>query len=223
MTVRVRPPAPRSRLSAPSTLGALLALLALTGCEPRRDVADMAVGMAPFEELRGMALRTMRAGMVRAFRSGAERAPWEGFRERIGAFDVVYGVPGYVGADSTWPDEDALIEEIEATREWPSDSLARAAFDAAVSEYAGLSSAQPACLRVTGAGFAMRVAEWDLGEGFTFGVSLAPESRLTNGSTLSARHALAVRRRSLRDRLPAAGAPNPDDHPTWQPVPCDAE
>lgn len=218
MTARSRPLA-----SGATSLLPLVALLAMTACEPRRDVADMAVGMAPFEELRGMGLRTMRAGMVRAFRPRAERAPWEGFRERIGAFDVVYGVPGFVGADSTWPDEDALIEEIEATREWPSDSIARAAFDAAVSEYAGLSSSPPACLQVSGPGFSMRVAEWDLGEGFAFSASLAPENRLTDGTKLSARHALAVRRRSLRDRLPAAGAPNPDDHPTWQPVSCDAQ
>lgn len=222
MTARAGPTASRA-VSRRVALPTLAALLALSACEPRRDVADMAVGLAPFEELRGMGLRTMRAGMVRAFRARAERAPWEGFREQVGAFDVVYAVPGYVGTDSTWPDEDALIEQVEATREWPSDSLARAAFDAAVSGYAGLSSAQPACLQVTGAGFAMRVAEWDLGEGFAFGASFAPESRLTNGATLSARHALAVRRRSLRDRLPAAGAPNPDDHPTWQPVPCDAQ
>jgi hypothetical protein len=202
-------------------LAALLALAALGACEPRRDVADMAVGIAPFEELRGLGFRGLRAGMVRAFRASATRAPLEGFREAIGAHDVVYTVPGYVGTDSTWPNEDALIEDIEASRAWPSDSLARAAYDRVVSEYSTLGGARPTCYTITGDGFSMRQAEWALGDGFAFTASFAPRSTLTNGTVLPALHSLAVRRRMLRDRLPAAGASNPDDHPTWQRLSCD--
>lgn len=204
-----------------ATLVAFATVASLAACEPRRDVADMAVGLAPFEELRGLGFRGLRAGMVRAVRARAVRAPMEGFRERIGAFDVVYAVPGYTGADSAWPNEDALIEEIEAAREWPTDSLAHAAYESAVAEYAALSKAQSECFAITGPGFAMRQAEFTLGDGFAFTVSVAPRSLLTNGISLPPMHSLAVRRRLLRDRLPAEGAPNPDAHPTWRTVACD--
>lgn len=204
---------------APVPALALLALVALA-CAPRRDAADMAVGIAPFEELRGLGFRGLRAGVVRAFRPSVARAPLEGYRERIGAFDVVYTVPGY-GTDSTWPLEDMLIEDVEAVREWPTDSLARAAYDRVVSEYSTLSGARAVCHAITGAGFTMLQAEWDLGDGFAFTSSYAPRSVLTNGTSLQPLHSLAVRRRLLRDRFPAAGDPNPNEHPTWQAVSCD--
>lgn len=198
-----------------------LLVLSMAACEPRRDVADMAVGIAPFEELRGLGFRGLRAGVVRAFRARATPAALEGFRERIGAFDVAYVVPGFIGADSAWPLEDALIEAIEATRDWPSDSIARAAYEGAISQYSTLSGTQPACHEITGAGFSMLLAEWDLGDGFAFTASYAPRSALTNGTSLAPLHSVAVRRRLLRDRLPAAGDPNPNDHPTWRPAACD--
>jgi hypothetical protein len=213
-----RAAAPRA---VPGAALAALALVALAGCEPRRDVADMAVGLAPFEELRGMGFGGLRSGAVRALRARAERAPLEGLRERIGAFDVVYAVPDYAGADGAWPAEDAFIEHIEATREWPSDSLARAAFERVIGEYRALSGAAPACLRVTGRDFTVLVAEWDLGGGFAFTTTFAPGARLATGGTLAPLHSLAVRRRSLRDRFPADGAANPNDHPTWRAAGCD--
>ncbi len=170
-----------------------------------------------------MPFRALRVGQVRALRAGAERAPLEGMRAPIGAFDVLFAVPGYTGADSTWPDEEAVVDRIEATREWPSDSLAEAAFHRARGEYGSLSDRAAQCLVVTGRDFTLRVAEWDLGEGFTFTVMYAPSSRLANGTSLPPLHSLAVRRQSLRARFPAEGAPNPNDHPTWRDADCDAE
>lgn len=211
-------PSPAARVAVAS-----LALLSLAGCEPRLDVADVAVGLAPFEELRGMPFRSLRVGQVRAMRARAERAPLEGLRETIGDFDVVFAVPSYVGTDGSWPDEAALIDRIEATREWPSDSLAEAAFQRARGEYRSLSGRAARCVVVTGREFTLRVAEWDLGEGFTFSATYAPSSRLANGTSLPPLHSLAVRRQSLRDRFPAEGAPNPNDHPTWRDADCDAD
>lgn len=202
---------------------AVLGGLALAGCGPRYDVADMAVGLAPFEELRGMPFRALRVGQVRAMRASAERAPLEGLREQVGAFDVLYAVPGYTGADDAWPDEAALIDRIEATREWPTDSLAEAAYQRVRGEYRSLSGRAARCLDVSGRDFTLRVAEWDLGDGFSFTATYAPSSRLANGTALPPLHSVAVRRESMRDRFPTEGAPNPNDHPTWRDADCDAD
>jgi hypothetical protein len=90
-----------------------------------------------------------------------------------------------------------------------------------ISDYAARVGAAPVCFIITGQGFTMRQAEWDLGDGFAFTASYAPQSALSNDAVLPALHSLAVRRRLLRDRLPATGAPNPDEHPTWESVSCD--
>lgn len=214
---------PRTVPLAPLALpafAALVTLVALGGCAPRRDVSELAAGLAPFDELRGLGFRGLRAGIVRAFRSRAERAPTEGFRERIGDFDVVYAVPGYEGADGAWPNEDALVEGVEASRAWPSDSAARAAFDDVVREYSTRSGSRPACYGISGGGQAERQAEWEVGDGFAFTVRYAIEGARGSEVVGPAFHSLAVRRRVLRDRLPATGAADAGG-PTWQPLPCD--
>ena len=208
-------------LAAPLALAPVLALLlALVACGERRDTADIAGGVGPFNELRGINLVALRVGEVRAFRSGAEPAPFEGLREPIGSFDVLFEVPGFVGTDSTWPAEDVQVLAIEATREWPSDSSATAAFDGAVSEIRGATGATPSCLLVAGPGFSLRVVEFDRGGGWTLAAALAPETTMTNRHKLSARHSLAVRRNSVTARYPEQGSPNPDDRPTWTRVEC---
>ncbi|MHB1299141.1 MAG: hypothetical protein ACYC0B_11485, partial [Gemmatimonadaceae bacterium] len=149
-------------------------LFVLAACEARRDSTDIAAGVAPFGELRGFGMKGLRAGAIRAFRRNAERAPNEGYRERIDAFDVVYAVPNYDGTDGSWPNEDALIEEIEATHEWPSDSVARAAFEAATAEQVSLTGAPPTCFMLVGPERSVIVAEWDRGDGFVFTTTFAP-------------------------------------------------
>ena len=193
-------------------LTAVATLLVLAACEPRRDSTDIAAGVEPFGELRGLGMKGLRAGAVRAFRANAVRAPNEGYSERIGEFDVVFVVPGYDGVDGSWPSEDALIEEIEATHEWPSDSSARAAFESAIAEQVSLTGAAPSCFTLEGPDRTTIVAEWDRGEGFVFTTTFAPGA--------AARHALAVRRRSLRIRFPEAIRANPDDLITWRSTDC---
>lgn len=194
--------------------------LLLVACGERRDTADVAAGVGPFNELRGINIATLRVGEVRAFRRGAEPAPFEGLREPIGAWDVLFDVPDFTGKDTLWPAEDVQIRSIEATREWPSDSSAAAAFASSVSEIRALTGATPNCLQIAGPGFAIRVVEFDRGGGWTLAAKLAPETTLTNRTRLSARHSLLVRRSSFTTRYPEAGSANPDAEPTWTRVEC---
>jgi hypothetical protein len=209
------------RMAGPFRVVGLAALVAALGaCGERRDTAELAGGVAPFTELRGVNAAALRAGQVRAIRAGAEPAPFEGLREPIGAFDVMFEVPGFVGTDSSWPLEEARVMGIEATREWPSDSAAAAAFDSAVTEIRNTTGATPHCVNLVGPGFSLRVVEFDRGGGWTLAAALAPETRLANRSRLSARHSIAVREGSVMTRFPEAGTPNPDERPTWSRVEC---
>jgi hypothetical protein len=203
-----------------SSLVILALVAALGACGERRDTAQLAAGLEPFGELRGVNAAALRVGQVRAMRVGAEPAPFEGLREPIGAFDVVFEVPGFVGTDASWPDEAARVMGIEATREWPSDSSATAAFDGAVTAIRNATGATPHCVNLAGPGFSVRVIEFDRGGGWTLAVALAPQTRLPNRSRLSARHSVAIREGSVMTRFPQAGTPNPDERPSWTRVEC---
>lgn len=200
---------------------AWMGLVALAiGCVDGHDAADLAVGITPFEELRGMNLTALRVGAVRAFRRGAEPAPFEGLREPIGAFDVVFAVTGYDGSDGSWPAEEAMVLTVEATREWPSDTAAAAAWGGAVRAINEGLAQEPVCAAVAGPGFEMRIAEWDRGDGWSLSASVAPAVLFGKEKALSARHSVAVRRTALTARYPEAGQPNPDERPTWTRIPC---
>lgn len=199
--------------------GALVIGFALSACGDRRDVADVAVGVAPFDQLRGMDIVQLRSGGVRALRRGAEPSPFEGLREAVGAFDVVYAVDGFDGSDGAWPSEDASIMSIEGTREWPSDPAARKAWEGTLRAVTRELAAAPTCAAMTGPGFTLRVAEWDRGNGWSLSASLAP-SVVLGEDTLSARHSIAVRREALTRRYSEHGNPNPDARPTWTREPC---
>jgi hypothetical protein len=215
--VRTAPLLPRTCCTV-----AAFALL-LVACGERRDTADVAAGVGPFSELRGINIAQLRVGEVRAFRRRAVPAPFEGLREPIGEWDVLYDVPGFTGQETPWPVEDVQIRGIEATRVWPNDSSARAAFETSVREVRAVTGATPTCLEIAGLGFLLRVVEFDRGGGWTFAVKLAPETTLTNGTRLSARHSLLVRQSSFTSRYAEAGTPNPDADLTWTRVDCAAE
>lgn len=200
---------------------ATLALpLLLAACGDRRDAADLAVGVAPFDQLRGMNVTPLRSGGVRAFRRAAEPAPFEGLREPIGAFDVLYAVPGYDGSDGSWPNEDALVSYIEATRAWPSDSLALAAWRGALRSLQDGLGVAPECREVAGPGFSLRIAEWEQAGGWSVSASFAAALRSAGDTLASARHSIAIRREALSAQLPEAGTPNPDSLPTWTTTSC---
>ncbi len=203
------------------TLPLLVPVLALlVACGERRDAADMAVGVAPFERLRGMDVLQLRSGGVRALRSAAVPAPFEGLREMVAEYDVLYAIPGFDGTDGSWPNEDALVGAIEAVRDWPTDALAESAWRRSMREsQAGLGVA-PRCATLSGPGFSIRVAEWDRGDGWSVSATFAPAVSVSGDSLVSARHSIAVRRQALMTQYPQAGASNPQDLPTWTSVAC---
>lgn len=201
----------------------LVLALAAAACGDRRDTADVGASLAPFAELRGMNVAELRVGQIRALRRGVEPAPLEGLREPIGVYDVLFEVPGFDGTDGSWPREDVQVLAIEATREWPSDSSALAAWESSVTEIRNATGATPNCLALNGPGFALRVVEFDRGGDWRLATAVAPETTLTNRERLSARHSLAVRRGSLTERYPEEGAENPDELPTWTRDNCPGE
>lgn len=213
----------RRSLDGAGTGLAMLGILLAAGCGDARDTADLAVGVAPFEQLRGVNLTPLRSGGVRAYRKAAEPAPFEGLREPIGAYDVLYAVTGYDGSDGSWPAEDALVLRVEATRDWPSDTTATAAWHTAMRAIRDGLGTDAQCAEVTGPDFSMRVAEWDRGGGWSLSTTVAPAVTLANGTAFSARHSIAIRREALTSRYPAAGMPNPDERPTWVRIPCSVQ
>lgn len=214
------PASPVTRLAIPPLLFLYLLLFLPAACGERRDAASVAAGIAPFDELRGISITALRVGEVRAFRRGAAPAPFEGLRERIGEWDLLYEVPGFVGTDGSWPPEDVQVLAVEATHAWPSDSLAAAAFAGALRSVRAETGATPSCLEITGPGFSLRVVEFDRGGGWTLAVAHAPPVTLATGVAISARHSIAVRRHSVTSRFPERGATDADDLPTWVRAEC---
>ncbi len=194
---------------------ATLSLLTISACGARRDISDVAAGLAPFDQLRGTNIEELRGGQVRAMRRNVERSPLEGYRERLGEWDVVYTSRGFDGTDGSWPTEDVQILEVEATHETASDSSALLAWTETAKKIHNETGATPRCLVVHGSGFSMRVVEFDRGGDWRLAVSYAPTVRLANRKTISARHSIAVRRQTLTERFPERGQPNPDSLPTW--------
>ena len=194
--------------------------LFVASCGDRRDLADLAVGVPPFEDLRGINAVALRSGGVRAFRAAAIPAPAEGLRERIRYFDVIYHVPGFDGNDGSWPSEDALVSAVEATQELQTDASARVAFQRAIAALRDGLGVGPRCYQLTGPGLALTFAQWDRGGGWVVTVSHAAAIVGPRGSVTPARHSIAVRREALTVRYPAAGGPNPDGLPTWTEGSC---
>jgi hypothetical protein len=206
------------------TFATLLPGVLLAGsCGERREIADLAAGVAPFEQLRGIDAVALRSGGVRAFRAAAVPAPSEGLREPIGDFQVVYEVPGFDGSDGSWPSEDALISAVEATRDWPSNASARQAFERAIAALQAGLGAGPWCYELAGPGLALTFAQWERGGGWAVTATFTPEARGESGEVIPARHGIAVRREALTLRYPQAGGPNPDQLPTWTERSCTEE
>ncbi len=193
----------------------LLSVMVLAACGERRDIADVAAGEAPFNELRGTNIAMLRGGQVRAIRHNIQPSPFEGYREKLSDWDVVYTSQGFDGSDGSWPREDVQILEVEATRQVATDSAGLLAWNETAKRIRNETGATPHCLHILGKGFSLQVVEFDRGGEWRLAVSFAPAVRLPNRDTLSSRVAVAVRRMSLSQRFPEQGQPNPDSLPTW--------
>lgn len=145
-------------------VAALVLACTLAAACGRRDVATLALQAPPFDELRGLPFGPMRAGGVRAFRANAVPVADTGLRETIGAYRVTYLVPVFDTTGNVWPVEDALVLEIAAERDWPSDSLAHEAWLAAMAAaQAKLDSAVARCAvhDLAAGGFRLEITRGD--------------------------------------------------------------
>ncbi len=187
---------------------ALGALMYAAACGGRRDTAEIAAGVAPFDELVGIPFTVLRSGGARALRRNIEPVMNIGLRERIGAYEVTYAVPVFDSTSGSWPVEDALVLEIAAMRTWPSDSMARAEWVRAIASIAAATSTVPRCLaRATAKDSLASLAEFDRGDSLTLGAEFVPGAMLPDSSTSPAQTHLVIRRHAL-------------SAPAWTAAPC---
>jgi hypothetical protein len=184
------------------------ALVLAASCGGRRDTAEVAGGLAPFDELAGIPFTVLRSGGARALRRNIEPVMNVGLRERIGAYEVTYAVPVFDSASGSWPVEDALVLEIAATRAWPSDSLARAEWLRTIASVAAATTTVPRCLaRANAPDSTSTLAEFDRGDSLTLGAEFVPGRILPDSSRSSAQTHLVIRRHAL-------------SAPAWTAAPC---
>lgn len=202
-------PAPRGRAFARWHVAAGLAVLAVA-CAPRYDVADLGLGLPPFDALRGIDMASVRVGHVRAFRHRAERRPGLGLRETAGDDILDWIVPGFDGADGSWPAEDVLIDAIDAWRVHPDDSAAARMASRHRTAVTAAAGAAPTCGEWRGVGAATPVAEWQRPGGYILEVSWRPAFRDVDDVLHPARSGIALRRTAAHARAPEVPAPAGD-------------
>lgn len=184
------------------------ALVLAAACGGRRDTAEIAAGVAPFDELAGIPFTVLRSGGARALRRNIEPVMNIGLRERIGAYEVTYAVPVFDSTSGSWPVEDALVLEIGATRTWPSDARARAEWLRIVANIAATTTTVPRCLaRATAKDSIATLAEFDRGDSLTFGAEFVPGVVRPDASSDAAQTHLVIRRHAL-------------SAPAWTVAPC---
>lgn len=188
----------------------VLSVLMTSACAERRDTSDVAVGLAPFDELRGVPFNVLRSGGVRALRRNVSPVMGMGLRETIGAYDITYAVPVFDSASGDWPVEDALVLEIAATRTWPSDSAAQGEWTRLFDVTTTITKTAPRCVMSAAAPAdpsAVHVAEFDRGDTLFLTLEFVASSMALDSSRVPAQTHVVIRRASL-----AA--------PVWIEAPC---
>ncbi len=166
-------------------------LLVASGCVDRREISEVAVGLAPFDELAGIPFTALRSGEVRLWRKDAAPAQPLGLSERIGEYLVTYEVPVF-DSSSSWPVEDAMVLEISAERAWPSDSVALAEQQRLERLVTDSLKAASSCRGTWSGGYATHV-EFDRGDS----LFLSIEAWVADSSGRPARTRTILRRKSL--------------------------
>ncbi len=184
------------------------ALLLAAACGGRRDTSEIAAGMAPFDELKGIPFTVLRSGGVRALRRNIAPVMGVGLRETISEFEVTYSVPVFDSTSGDWPVEDALVLELAATRSWASDSLARAEWLRTISGIKTATTAEPRCLAQASATDSVAtLAEFVRGDSLTLGAEFVASQLASDSTVIPAQTHLVIRRTSLTA-------------PAWRPAPC---
>lgn len=183
-------------------------LLLAAACGGRRDTAEIAAGMAPFDELAGIPFNVLRSGGARALRRNIAPVMGVGLRETIGDFEVTYSVPVFDSTSGDWPVEDALVLELAATRSWGNDSLARADWLRTIADVMTVTTTVPRCLaRATATDSSATLAEFDRGDSLTLGAEFVPSQLASDSTRIPAQTHLVIRRTSLTA-------------PAWTAAPC---
>jgi hypothetical protein len=185
-------------------------LVFVAACGERRDTAEVAAGLAPFDELRGIPFNVLRSGGVRALRKNVAPVMGVGLRETIGAYDVSYAVPVFDSTSGDWPVEDALVLEIGAARSWSSDSAARVEWGRALDAVTSVTKSVPRCVTSAAAAAdpaAVHVAEFERGDTLYLTIEFIASALALDSSAVPAQTLFAIRRNSL-----AA--------PAWAEAPC---
>lgn len=184
------------------------ALLLAAACGERRDTAELAAGMAPYDELAGIPFTILRAGGARALRRNIAPVMDVGLRETIGAYEVTYSVPVFDSTSGDWPVEDALVLALIATRAWGSDSLAHAEWLRTLSAIMAATTAVPRCrARSTATDPSATMAEFDRGDSLTLSTEFVPSQLASDSTPTQAQTHLVIRRSKLTP-------------PEWTAAPC---
>jgi hypothetical protein len=184
------------------------ALLLAAACGGRRDTAEIAAGMAPFDELAGIPFTVLRSGGARALRRNIAPVMGVGLRETIGEYEVTYSVPVFDSTSGDWPVEEALVLELAATRSWANDSLARAEWIRTIADVMKATTTVPRCLASAASSDTVAtLAEFDRGDTLTLGAEFVPSQLASDSTRIPAMTHLVIRRSSLTA-------------PAWTAAPC---
>lgn len=198
-------------------------ILLVAACGGRRDTAEIAAEMAPFDDLRGIPFTVLRSGGARALRRNIAPMMGVGLTERIGEYAVTYYVPVFDSTSGDWPVEDALVLEIAAAKDWESDSAARTEWLRMIREISKSTSTTPRCLArasVTAAfdpadsaatapatSLAATMAEFDRGDSLTLGAEFVAGALASDSTAIPPQTLLVIRRTALTA-------------PAWSEAPC---
>jgi hypothetical protein len=149
----------------------VLVVTILAGCgQSPSSAADLLNGVVPFNDLKGVALGTKARHLVE-HRPKVNPAPYVGYKEQIGSYEVLYFFPGVEwNEDQVPPAGRKRIRAIEASRHLQSDTAVSQVWAAQFVAASRVLPVQPQCYRVPAglhtdrASSTDRIATWEWGD-----------------------------------------------------------
>lgn len=168
-------------------LSGLVLIAGSSSCDrPGVSAADLLTNVEPFNALEGVALGT-KAGDLVERRPAVNPAPYVGYKEKIGLYEILYHFPGVEWNEAQVPPAGRKrIRIIEASKPLRNDTAASQAWTEQFAAASRTLRAQPRCYRIpagrqTGRATSTdRIAMWDL-EGQVFEI-FSVGKRLTRSS-----------------------------------------